>query len=235
MAKLFVFGCSYTQDFNTNRIENYIQYYKFRGGNYPETWSEVLGRLLNYEVVNYGVGGSGNEQIFQQFCDKCSEIKQGDMVIIEWSYVNRYRFADSLANDWTQLGPGPDIHAVGRVLSQITHDEICVNRSHKVYRDLIYSYEKIIDRLSEVVGFDHYYWSADGKLIYTLPHKVKAQRKYLLGSKIMGEQTPFNLVFNLKGERIFEETKGEVVDYHFGESAHRIMGELFYEYITKLI
>jgi hypothetical protein len=35
------------------------------------------------------------------------------------------------------------------------------------------------------------------------------------------------------GLRIFEETNNEVDDMHFGESAHKILGELFYNHIIK--
>ena len=46
MNKLHTFGCSYTQDFNDNKIEAYIDYRNFRGGTFPLTWPEILSNKL---------------------------------------------------------------------------------------------------------------------------------------------------------------------------------------------
>jgi hypothetical protein len=48
-------------------------------------------------------------------------------------------------------------------------------------------------------------------------------------------ETTFDQVFRLGGQRIFEETNGLVDDNHFGESAHRIMADLFFTDIVKNI
>ena len=58
---------------------------------------------------------------------------------------------------------------------------------------------------------------------YCLPHLLDKNE----------EHTVFNPVFEKGGLRIFEETNNEVDDMHFGESAHKVLGELFYNHIIK--
>jgi hypothetical protein len=232
MPTLFTFGCSYTEDFNLNILPtNYEDYKKFRGGNFPNTWPEVLGDKLNYNINNCGKGASGNNQIFHRFCKEVNNIQKNDIVIIEWSYSHRYRWVSMSNNEWMSLGSG---QANSIDISENTHEEICFNRSHQLYIDEVYDYMKLIDCLSNSVGFELYYWSGDCNIIYPVPIPKRQNKKFLLTNLIgVDNETPFNEVFKLGGKRIFEETNGEIQDFHFGESAHRIMGELFYDHIKN--
>jgi hypothetical protein len=231
MSTLFTFGCSYTEDFEDNNILNYKNYKKFRGGNFPESWPTILAKKLNFKVKNFGEGASGNNQIFNKFCTQIKNIKKGDIVIIEWSYMTRYRWVSMISNRWMSLGVGM-VNSVD--LSEDTHQEICINRTHQLYIDEIYDYMKVIDYLSELVGFGLYYWSGDCNVIYPIPISKRLDKKFLM-TNLIGEdnETPFNEVFRLGGKRIFEETDDIVNDNHFGESAHKIMADLFYDHIIN--
>jgi hypothetical protein len=66
-----------------------------------------------------------------------------------------------------------------------------------------------------------------------LPDELRLQKKYLISEMVRYDKTPFDPVFDLGGKTIKEETDGAVEDYHFGESAHKIMADLFYEHIIK--
>ena len=66
-----------------------------RGGNLPKSWSEILGEKLNMEVKNYGIGGNSNPQIFDDVCNKSHEFNKGDIVIINWTYKDRFRWAST--------------------------------------------------------------------------------------------------------------------------------------------
>ena len=82
MNTLFTFGCSYTADFETNNIENYLKYKEYRGGLYPKSWPTLLSEKMGMNVKNYGIGGTGNQSIFEQFCIHCDEINENDVVIM---------------------------------------------------------------------------------------------------------------------------------------------------------
>lgn len=84
--RLFTFGCSFT---------NYI---------WP-TWADIISQDIPY-FENWGVGGSGNFFIFNQFIESLerNNFSEGDLVMILWSH---YRREDRYVKDkW--------IHAAGQ-------------------------------------------------------------------------------------------------------------------------
>jgi hypothetical protein len=234
MGKLFLFGCSYTAEYFFNSVlnDNYKKYYEFRGGNFPLTWGQLLANKLNLELVNCAWGGNGNEQIFQDVCNRSPKFESNDMVIIEWSYISRFRWAQFDGNFWMPIGP---VNHDPKIINENTANDILVNRSHKLYIEQIYDFEKIIEVLSKHIGFKLYFWSADNQIIYP-NEKINRQEKYIASRFVGKDETIFNEVFRRNGERIFEETEGQVDDNHFGESAHQILFEIFYSHINnKLI
>jgi hypothetical protein len=231
MSTLYTFGCSYTADYELDGGK-YDELYNIRGGNFPDVWSKVLAKKLNFELNNFGKGGVGNDFIFNQICKNFKQFKKNDIVIVGWSYINRYKWVDFNSNLWAMANCS--MCAVSKENNQIIHDEMSFNRTHPLYVEEVYDYMKLIDYLSEQIGFDLYYWSGDCNLIYPIPKSERQDKKFLI-SNLVGEykETPFNEVFKLGGKRIFEETNNIVDDYHFGETGHKIMGELFYNHIIN--
>ena len=215
--RLFTFGCSYTAPYVGNNIPTYKTYYDYKGGQFPKTWPELLSNKLNLSLSNYGIGGAGNDLIFETFCDKSDELKKGDIVILEWSYHTRVNYKFELPSN--------------------VIDEITVARDQPFYKHQIYKYEKVIDLLCQYIGVDIYYWSADCVIIYPLDKATLLNKKYLLCDKVETDKnngyTPFNSVFKLGGQTISAETNGVINDLHFGEKGHIVMAELFYDHIAN--
>lgn len=229
MGNLYTFGCSYTAGFNEDLSDNYKKYKEFRS-DFPKSWPEILSKFLSLELINYGQGASGNQEIFTKFCQKCDEFKKGDIVIVEWTFMERYRLATGNGDyDWIKLGPGKvNLNSI----SQTTHDEIIVNRTMTPYIHEIYDYMKLMDRLASISEFKLYYWGFNEKMIYNLPKDVLLQEKFLLCKKIRDRHHHcFRVVHDNGGQTIAEETNGLIDDSHMGESGHRVMAELFYEHI----
>jgi len=232
MSTLYTFGCSYTAEYTKNTaVDKYIDYKKFKGGVFPPTWVEVLANKLEIPFINYGIGGCGNNRIFQTFIQHFNEIKKDDVVIIQWTYIHRYMWVRYERNAWEHFGVGPLNGADG--ISESTHEEICYNRTHPLYIEQIYEWMNFIDAYSKLVGFELYYWSGDCNIISPIELSKRIDKKYLLSESLKKEYTPFNKVFELGGKTIKEETNNLINDLHFGESAHKIMGELFYNHIMK--
>jgi hypothetical protein len=177
MNNLYTFGCSFTEDFETSSALLYKDYKDFKGGKFPDSWPKILSNKLNLELKNYGEGASGNEQIFQEICKRCDDFKKGDIVIVEWSFVERYRIAVD-DNNWLKIGAG-DVPNNSPITNEL-HSQIILNRTLNPYKELVYDYENIIDVLSKSVGFDVYYWSTDYHIIHNLPEDKKRNRKYLI-------------------------------------------------------
>jgi hypothetical protein len=217
MNKLFTFGCSYTALYVNNNIPNYLKYREYKGGFYPKTWSELLSEKLNLKLINYGISGSGNDLIFEKFCEKSDELCKGDTLIIEWSYHTRVNFQFDVESD--------------------IFDKIRVGRNQDYYKDQFLKFEKVIDLLCKYIGVNVFYWSGDWEVIYRLPKEKLYNKKYLLCDKHLSNKyeqyTPFTSVFELGGQTIQMESNGLIDDLHFGESAHKIMADLFYNHIIN--
>ena len=228
MGKLFTFGCSYTAEFADG---DYINYRKWRGGKYPKTWVNHLADKLEIPFTNYGQSASSNSKILSQFCKHSSEIEKGDIVIIEWSYMSRFRWVNFATNGWSDFGAG--WFGGNEMMEKVTFNEIIHNRSHKRYVEELYDYEMLIDSYAKAKDFKVFYWSCDENVINNNPKRI-SERKYLCGSQIKLNETMFSPVFEKGGQRISEETNGVINDLHFGETAHEVMADLFYEYITNV-
>lgn len=233
MNTLFTFGCSYTEDYNTCRVDTYVDYKNYMGGQYPKSWPIVLSENLNFNLKNYGEGASGNQQIFHEVCKRCDEFNLNDIVIVEWTFLERYRLAldDS---SWIKLGPGK-IQNSRAPISEECHESIVVNRTLKPYVNELYDYEKIINRLSKSVGFKVFYWSIDNGILYNTDNLLE-KNHYLLNDMIKDRHdNAFLITFKNGGYKIIEETDGKIKDYHLGGTGHKVMGDLFYQHIIKHI
>lgn len=233
MNNLFTFGCSYTEGFSPQSIsKHYIEYKDFNGGEFPKSWPTILSENLNYNLKNYGEGASGNQQIFNEVCKRCDEFNTNDIVIIEWTFVERYRLV--LDNKWLKLGPGK-INNPKSPISEECHESIVINRTLKPYVDELYDYEKIINRLSKSVGFKVFYWSIDNGVLYNIPNLIQ-NNHYLLNDMIKDKHdNAFTVTKRNGGYKIVEETEGKIEDYHLGGTGHKVMGDLFYQHIIKHI
>ncbi len=231
MSTLYTFGCSYTEGFKMVN-DNYIKYFEFLGDRIPKSWPEILSEKLGCELKNYGEGASGNQQIFCEISKRCVEFVKGDIVIVQWSFMERYRIADDRGG-WLKKGPGSQ-NEFNHQLNNDCHESIVINRTQKKYTEEIYDYEKILDRLSKEVGFELYYWTIINELIYDLPKEILNQKKYLLFDDIKDKHdNVFSIVLKNGGKWIFEETNDKINDSHMGELGHKIQSDLFYKHIMK--
>jgi hypothetical protein len=227
MNTLFTFGCSYTEDFSSNLGQEFLMYKKFRNNSYPKSWPILLSEYLNLDLKNYGESAAGNDIIFHSFCEHLDEFKRGDVIIIEWTYIHRYRWTLPNNNSWVKAGTG---YMPKDFISRSTHEEICANRTHPLYVTDIYRYIKIINKLAEAIGFDIYFWSVDDCIIYDLPTDKKNFKYYLLNDTKTGNAFDEILLQSNNG-RIKEETNGLINDLHLGESGHKVQADLFFKHI----
>jgi hypothetical protein len=254
MSTLFGFGDSYTQGHKLDTTyPRYKEWKEYLGKELPDTWIDILSQKLNLEIRNYAIAGMGNQEIFQSICNHSDEFKKGDLVIINWTFMQRFRWVGIERNDlgvpmlrdgkvveyWVRLSSNPQ---KGFHIDENTRNDIAVNRTNKLYREEIYDYEKIIDTLAKAIGFDVYYWSADSDLIFeknlTGEYPLK---KYILSDIVAPPDhsngyIDFHIIKffgELGGLRICDETDFDVNDIHLGESGHKLQAELFYNYINK--
>jgi len=215
MSKLYVFGCSFSglHGMDLLRNEDMKKYYDYRGGNFPPTWSELLAKDLELELVNKACWGSDNYKIFEEFCKNVDNIQSNDIVIIGWSGVNRFRLYSEMENNLLSVNPWTTNKNNKFVdISKNTLDEIIVNRNNFMWVSEVYNWMKVINRLSKLIGFKLHYWSFFNEF---------------------NEMYVINNVLNLGADYITQETKGQVYNDHFGEKGHKVQSEYFKEILLK--
>lgn len=254
MKTLHLFGDSFTQGhILDDSFPRYPEWKQFRGGNLPPCWGDLLSDKLNMKMNNHAVAGMSNTEIFQAVCRHSDEFERGDMVIINWTYPQRFRWAyyygPQNLYQWKRLSANPEN---GEIISESTRMDIAVNKTLPPYIEEVYEQEKLLIQYSKSKGFQLFFWSADIDVINNLPSEKLKNPYYLLHEEIeklpleikpgennhsfvrMGpKRTMFDVFFKHGGTTIFDETNGVVGDGHLGENGHRIQYELFYKYITK--
>ena len=244
MGTLHLFGDSYTYGHDTfiENYEPYLKWEKFRGSKLPPSWGQLLSNKLNMNLSMCAVAGSSNDETFQTICKQCINFKKNDIVIINWTYMHRFRWAmpeikkpnePPILPFWKRSGIA---HLPNDTdISEHTRFDIAINRLNPLYVEEIYGYEKIIDTLAKSVGFDVYYWSVDNTVIQNLPPELLHQKKYLLNYLFTGDEYNGMLGVIIKngGQTITQETNQVVNDDHLGEKGHLVQFELFYNYIIK--
>lgn len=212
MNTLHTFGCSHTACFETSvdRAE-FIKYKEYRGGSYPKIWPELLSEKLNLKLNNAAVGGASNYEILQSFCDNVEKFQEGDIVIIGWSYKERFRVVDYFDGKFVKVGAGYNAELYN--ISINTINEMLFNRAHEKWLEEIQSWEKAIRRLCNSSRVQLVFWSFD--------------------SNIYKDKLDFDLV-QLGAETIATETKGEIDDAHYGEKGHRVQYEYFLQILNNL-
>lgn len=240
--KLFVFGCSNSALYHTETLE-YRQYRDYRNGSFPLTWSEMLSNQLDCELVNYAIPGSSNDSIKMELVKHVREYRKNDIVIIGWTFINRFMWIDRIKNNWVHY---QHMHSDKMDISYDTHSEILLHREHNPSNYLIikeiYEWMDMIDYLSMIIGFKVYYWECDGR-IFSNYHMNLGSTGIILNSDYLkfdgrhlldaNDNTIFKYVENNGGKTIRDETKNLVNDLHWGESGHIVVADKFYKHISK--
>ncbi len=248
MSKLFTFGCSFTEDFKhfvdignikTNTRTKYI--HEFCGGVPPDCWTDVLGKLLNYDINNFGANnaqysnlipdqsGNSNDHIFNNFCHMVNHINEGDVVIIQWTYMERFLWVDDINNRPVSILP----NQYSLVKNEELMNQILLNKSHHLWIDQLFIKEKLINEIAKVKKFKVFYWSIDVNFYKLKSEIIKNNSHYLFINKLSDFRDVIDMIYKKGGQSITFETNNKIEDSHFGKNAHKILGELIYDDIKN--
>lgn len=130
--KLFTFGDSFTEGYDDYSLwsKNYINWKGYK----PKLFSEIVSEKLNYELVNYGVGGSDNYTILESFLKHHKEITKDDFILINWSSTERFRVVTK-SEKWLSMVPNFNNSLGDLDVSENTIEEMFVNRTSPKYVD----------------------------------------------------------------------------------------------------
>lgn len=224
MKRLWIFGDNNSAIFGKT-IERRFKYYKeYRGGNFPSTWSELLAKSLNLQLKNLAVKGQSNYDIFEMFCRCAEQIQKGDIVMIGWGYVHRFRLVDESTNSFISIRPNQfkehhiNIPTMLNGIDLHTIDSILDNRRNLEWCNEIINWEILINLLSKHIGFKVFYWSFDETI--NKPHYISTKdfRNYLI---------------SIGAEDFTLETNGVLNDDNFGEKGQIVQFEYFLNHLKN--
>lgn len=115
MSNLFIFGDSFSAEWETNHNKTYYnpraqsfyakKYYQ-KYNKYPIHFQDIIKTELNSEnIINHSVYGYCNYSIIDSIGKYINDIKENDIVVIGWSNIARWRFVDSKKKDWEIVHP----------------------------------------------------------------------------------------------------------------------------------
>lgn len=205
MGTVWTFGDSLTEGFKSGDLwaRTYVEW----KGYIPMTYGEIVADRFDYQIINLGKGGSDNYSIFEMFCKNINKFEKGDIVIIGWSDVGRFRLSNNNGR-WTSIVPNfsNNINNIDNV-NQNTVDQILVNRTSKIYVDEVNSWINVIKK--SLNGIKFISWSTFNN------------------GKIDG-------IFIKNIELIMQETNGTINDAHFSELGQKTVAETIIGNIVDL-
>lgn len=228
VKRLWVFGDSFSSDPLMSN-HNYNKYVEITGKNIV-TWPHLLGQHLGYDVANLATQGSSNYQTFQDFCKNSHRINEGDMVIIGWGLVEKFKWADDKNLDGFRSVHPNDVKMNYK---EGTFFDIVENRKSKIWRQEIYDWENFLKSFAVARGIEFYTWANEEQdLIYNEPTDLKeAKEKFWL---IKNSDKPLiHYLKNVGAKTMTDETNGEVQDFHMGYEGHIVQAKLFYNDIQE--
>ena len=238
---LHIFGCSFSSPYH-EETDEYRRYKAFCGGSFPNTWFELLSNKMNLNLINHGIPGAGNDIIFNRVIEQIRTISKDDVVIIGWSFLSRFMWANHETRKWvnTNFGRNHSVLNGNEDITEETSNEIVFNRTsnntYQLYSEIINQRMELINYISDLVGFKVFYWSCDPYVLYSKEIQDRDNKKIVMGDEIYMKWEIDNMIKLIEkngGERIKEETNQEIFDFHLGVSGHQVMSNLFYNHINR--
>jgi hypothetical protein len=203
MSTLWVFGDSYSDNFiESGWSKQYVQH----KGYLPKTFGQIISENMNMTMNNHSYSGSDNDTIYETICQHAPSIQKGDIIIIGWSSVLRFRLPSN-PNKWIVITPNTNNNLFDNFnLTKEVIEEILYQRSLPNYID---EYQKRRNFLSWLFR--------DNIIIHWTP--FRSQLKFIYG---------FSNINTIR-----EETNMVVDDVHYSELGHQQMSVHLTELINN--
>jgi len=157
--KLYVFGDSHTQSFESHNIAGSqwsVEYSKLLGYT-PKNFADILSHELDIDLMNYGKGGCSNYTIMDTFLEKFNEIKKNDIVVFGWTTESRFRIANEV-NDFVDIMPFSPHPKQNDDVDKNTTNQIALNKmTYNIWWKEIDGFIKIIKNLLPTNNV--YFWT----------------------------------------------------------------------------
>jgi hypothetical protein len=204
---LWIFGDSFSTPFDNKILGQWDTEYCNWKGYIPKHFGDIMANELGVELRHCGMGGIDNDTIFEKIIKQASKINKGDMIIIGWSNVGRFRLVNNRDGKFKTIVPNfiDDSLKWFDNISKSTIEEIVVNRTHHLYKEELYTKIEFLN-----------FFFKDMKLIQWTPFIWD-------GIKILGFKTI---------NTILTETNGAIKDGHYSELGHIEVSKTFIDMLN---
>lgn len=196
---LWIFGDSFSAPLSHKLNRYWSSEYIRYLGYHPSIFPELISRDLDLYLKNVAEPGIGNESILDMISLNLKKIKKDDLVIIGWSAPTRWRFVEE--DSWKVVGA---FQTESDVLNNVTIEQISQNRLHSLYEEELFHRAELVNKALGYPNSYVYHWTWYPIQSYSLIHRIR-------------------------GERIKDETKGELEDNHFSKNTHKILSKKIIE------
>lgn len=255
MNTLWIFGDSFSWDckikFNTNgevggQIGRYIT--KYLDGVIFESWGEILATNLNLNYINHATyqtgiklkglsSGNSNNANINLINELSPNFKKGDIVIFGFTDVCRFDWV-SEENEVLTLGAANyNINTLShkQQLEQNLINKIIVRRDSSDFFKLdILQKLKAIETLSDLVGFELWYWDWTGGFDSIVHDNIISKDKWIFFQAHPNYINYSNMMWNdYKVGSISWETNNRISDGHMGKIGNAVHGKILSEFLSK--
>lgn len=157
MNKVWIFGDSFSMDFNKDNTQWCLDYVKYKN-TCVKNYGKFIAETFNYKCENFAVGGYDNYSIFETVCDNIDFIKDFDIVIIGWGPYTRYRIVNS-QDSWTPVSG--IFNENFNDLSKNTLNEFLIHRNHILFEQEVKKWENLIKNKMHNNFIYFWNWSFD--------------------------------------------------------------------------
>lgn len=251
MNTLYTFGCSFTENYNdlhkwTNIEENIkrptVKYFEdFLGLEKFPNWTTQLADKLGMVEKNCAgvsgliepkfnyVTGNCNLAVENSVSHYSDQYQEGDILIIQWTFMTRFRWYDETANGIRSYVISTNNDGS---LKNI-FNEIAINRSYPHWIDELFMRMKMINELAKAKKFKVYYWTIDDSIVDYKFDEITNNPQWLCSNRLTRHGYNVFIKNEFGAKTIFDETNGEINDHHLGITGHKVLAEIFHNYITR--
>lgn len=248
---LWIFGDSFswdhkiriknkTLDFKNDFILKYINTHL--NGEVFSSWGEIVSTNLELNYINHASYQSGiqipnlpqgnsNNTSINLLNELSSQFKKGDIVIFGFTDVSRFEYC------YNEIYVETFNSSVDNPNKKDVIDDILVNRSSYDF----YLYDtlqklKSIETLSEVVGFQLWYWDWVGSFDNLVTQEKISNKRWILFHAQPNYTTYHDMIYKLYNVGpIYWETNGKVNDHHPGKISNQILGNVISDFLKNTI
>lgn len=258
MKTLWVFGDSFSEDVNNDisvhngEVDKYIK--KYLNGIPYEIWSEILAKKLGFKYKNYAVV-NGLSFDFHLTNTKWYNYNSNDYMINNVSYLSsKFKKDDIIFLGFTDMArmcwptdEGMECHLPNSDRSSLIKNEnkviellMAQKTKYDFYALKMINELKTLETLSKLVGFKLFYWDWTSALECIMFKHNLLDEKWIIpivysnDSSWSENMDTKNLKWDVLNQwSMFEETNGDIKDWHVGKEGNEIHANHLYNYLRE--